>query len=239
MSLVDLISRVSKIFEANSNAALDNAEDPAVMTRQAVRDLKDKLTRALDAEVHLKALVIDKRTNAEKNKAAAADWGHKAEQILDKVDKGQLSQEDGDRLAKEALTQQATAQAAADRYAQEAVTQQATLDGMDKKVKELHDLIDQAQSESEELAAREESAEATKAVGKELSSFGGPDNTKDLLDRMRHKTEQSEHLAMAYTELDNANKSTADEIKEVLGPGAAVGADDALAALKAKRANKQ
>jgi phage shock protein A len=237
MGFSDLIGRIEKIFEADANAGLDKAEDPAIMTRQAVKDLKDKLQRALDAEVHLKALVIDKRSNAEKNKSAADDWGHKAEQILDKVDHQQVSAADGDRLAKEALAQQATAQQAADRYAQEATTQQAVLDGMDKKVKELHDLIDEAQNESEELAAREESAEATGEIGKELSNVG-VDNAHDLLDRMRKKTEDSEHIAQAYSELDNANKSTKDEINQLLGSPGAAGSDDALAALKAKRAPK-
>jgi phage shock protein A len=237
MGLLSLLSRVEKIFEADSNSALDSAEDPAKMTKQAVIDLKAKLQKALDAEVHLKALVIDKRTNAEKNKAAAVDWAHKAEQILDKVDSKQLSAADGDRLAKEALAQQATAQQAADHYAKEAADQQAILDGMDKKVKELHDLIDQAQNQSEELAAREESAEATKDISRELSSVG-VDNTRELLDRMRRKTEESEHMAQAYTELDNANKSTKDEINDLLGSTSVAGADDALAALKAKRAGK-
>ena len=55
---------------------------------------------------------------------------------------------------------------------------------------------------------------------------------------MRHKTEESEHMAQAYTELDNANKSTKDEINALLGPSSAAGTDDALAALKAKRAAK-
>ena len=237
MGLLSLIDRVGKIFEADSNDALDHAEDPSKMTKQAVIDLKEKLQKALEAEVHLKSLVIDKRTNAQKNKAAADDWGHKAEQILDKVDHNQISAEDGDRLAKEALAQQGTAQQAADRYAKEATDQQAILDGMDKKVKELHDLIDQAENQSEELEAREESAEATKDISKELSSVG-VGNTRELLDRMRKKTEESEHMAQAYAELDNANKSTKDEINDLLGSGGAPGADDALAALKAKRSTK-
>jgi phage shock protein A len=237
MGFSDLISRVGKIFEADSNAAIDKAEDPAVMTKQAVKDLKDKLQKALQAEVHLKALVIDKRTNAEKNKAAADDWGHKAEQILDKADHNQITAADGDRLAKEALAQQATAKQAADHYAKEAEAQQAILDGMDKKVKELHDLIDEAQNESEELAAREESAEATSDISRELSSVG-VDNAHELLDRMRRKTEESEHIAQAYSELDKANTSTKDEINQLLGSNATAGTDDALAALKAKRAGK-
>lgn len=237
MSLLNLLGRVEKIFEADSNSALDSAEDPSKMTKQAVIDLKEKLQKAIDAEVHLKALVIDKRTNAEKNKAEAADWAHKAEQILDKVDNKQITPADGDRLAAEALAQQATAQQAADRYAKEAADQQAILDGMDKKVKELHDLIDQAENQSEELAAREESAQATQQISKELTGIG-VDNTKELLDRMRKKTEESEHMAQAYAELDNANKSTKDEINEVLGSSASAGANDALAALKAKRAAK-
>lgn len=237
MSLTSLLGRLEKIFEADTNSALDHAEDPTKMTKQAVIDLREKLQRAVEAEVHLKALVIDKRTNAEKNKAAAEDWGHKAEQILDKVDKGQLSAADGDRLAKEALAQQGTAQEAFERYHKEAEAQQAILDGMDKKVKELHDLIDQAQNQAEELQAREESAEASKEIGKELSNVG-VDNTRELLERMRKKTEESEHMAEAYAELDNANKSTKDEINELLGSSGAAGADDALAALKAKRANK-
>jgi phage shock protein A len=55
---------------------------------------------------------------------------------------------------------------------------------------------------------------------------------------MRKKTEESEHMAQAYAELDNANKSTKDEINDLLGSSSGGGADDALAALKAKRAGK-
>jgi len=236
MGLSNLISRIGKIFEANSNAALDNMEDPTKMTKQAVLDLKQKLERALDAEVKLKALVIGKRTTAQQKKTEADSWGLKATQILDRVDSKQITPEDGDRLAKEALSQQQQAQQLAIRYAQEAADQQKVLDGMDAQVKKLHDMIDDAQNQAEELSARQQSADASKAVNKELSSLG-TNNTKELLDRMRKKTEESEHIAQAYVELDNANKSTKDEINEVLG-SSNPDADNALAALKASRANK-
>ena len=236
MGLFNLLSRVEKIFEANSNDALDHMEDAAKMTKQAVQDLKDKLQKALDAEVKLKTLVIDKRTNAEKKQQEADQWAHKAEQILDRVDSKQISAEDGDRLAKEALSQQKLAQAAADHYKQEAQAQQQVLDGMDAKVRELHDLIDESASQAEELQMREESAEAAKDISKELSNVG-VGNTRELIERMRHKTEESEHMAQAYVELDKANKSTKDEINELLSKTPAAD-DDSLAALKARRANK-
>jgi len=236
MGLSNLISRIGKIFEANSNAALDNMEDPTKMTKQAVLDLKQKLQKALEAEVQLKALVIGKRTKAQQKKDEADMWGHKAEQILDRVESKQITEADGDRLATEALAQQQAAQKLAIQYAQESVDQQKILDGMDAQVKKLHDMMDGAENQAEELSARQQSADAEKAIGKELSSMG-TNNTKELLDRMRKKTEESEHIAQAYVELDKANKSTKDEIDDVLG-ASNPSANNALAALKAARANK-
>lgn len=236
MGISNLIGRLGKIFEANSNAALDDMEDPTRMTKQAVIDLKEKLQKALDAEVKLKALVIDKRTNAQKKKTEAESWGHKAEQILDRVDSKQITPEDGDRLAKEALAQQTDAQQAYERYSKESEEQQRVLDVMDTKVKEMHDLIDKSESQAQELEMRQQSADAQKDISRELTSVG-VNNTRELIDRMRRKTEESENMAQAYVELDQSNKSTKDEIDEVLGKTNVV-ADDALAALKAKRASK-
>ena len=236
MGISSLIGRLGKIFEANSNDALDHMEDPTKMTKQAVIDLKAKLQTALDAEVKLKALVIDKRTNAQKKKAEAESWGHKAEQILDRVDAKAISQEDGDRLAKEALAQQTEAQQAYEKYDKESQDQQKVLDAMDKKVKEMHDLIDKAENQAQELEMRQQSADAERDISRELTGIG-VNNTKELLERMQRKTVESENMAQAYIELDQSNKSTKDEIDEVLGK-TNIGADDALAALKAKRGNK-
>ena len=185
---MSLISRVTGIFKAEANHAVDQAENPVLMTEQAIRDLEENYKKAVNAEVQLKTIVIEKRTTSEKKQNEANEWGHKANLLLDKVATKELSEADAYRLAGEALSKQTEAQTLADKYKADADAQQKSLDGVNSKVVELKTLIDETKAHLEDLKARETTAEVSVEVNKQLSDLDGLDNTKALLKRMEEKT---------------------------------------------------
>lgn len=235
MGWLNIFKRVNKVAEAKANTAVDTIEDPVQMTEQAIRDLREKLQKALNAEVKLKALVIEKRSNSEKDKDAASAWEDKANKVLDRVGSGpgQIPQDKADELAGEALNKQKECTERSVRFALEADNQQKVLDGVDSKVKELRTLIQTTEEHLTEIRSRQLTAEVSRDVNKELTSIG-IDNTKELIARMERKVSSTEFEAQAYGQLEDDNKTAADEIDEVLKT-AAPSASDALAALKAKR----
>jgi phage shock protein A len=228
-----LFQRIFKIGEAKANKAVDALENPVEMTQQAIRDLKKKLQSGLEAEAQLKALVIGMRTDEQKSRNEAAVWEERANALLDKAEKGEIPQTDGDRLAGEALNKQKALMDLANRKHAQADAQEQSLNGVDDKIKELRDLIKETEEHLTELTARAKTAEASKAINKELTSFG-LDNTKALIDRMELKVSADENLAQAYGSLEEHNADTETEIKKILSSSTPSGSD-ALQALKAKR----
>lgn len=88
--------RIRRVFAANINALLDKAEDPELVLKQTIEDMRDEFARTkgyvAEAMVQLKRLEKD----AEKHEKSAAGYLVKAKQLL-------ASGEANEFLAKEAL----------------------------------------------------------------------------------------------------------------------------------------
>ena len=95
--------RLFKIGEANTNSAIDKLENPIAMTEQGIRDLKDDLSKAIEALAKVKALSIRTKTEAEEFEEKAKDYENKALLLLQKAEKGEIKPADADRLATEVL----------------------------------------------------------------------------------------------------------------------------------------
>jgi phage shock protein A len=228
-----VFQRLFKIGEAKANVAVDALENPVEMTQQAIRDLKKKLSAGLEAEAQLKAMIIGMRSDAQKSRNEADVWEQRANALLDKAEKQEISQQDGDRLAGEALAKQKALVDLAGRKTVQADSSDQSLKGVDDKIKDLRNLIAETEEHLTELTARAKTAEASKAINKELTSIG-VDNTKALIQRMEAKVSKDENLAQAYGSLEDGNADTETEIKKILSSSPA-STSDSLAALKAKR----
>jgi phage shock protein A len=228
-----VFQRLFKIGEAKANVAVDALENPVEMTQQAIRDLKKKLQAGLEAEAQLKAMIIGLRTDEQKSRDEATVWEQRANALLDKAEKQEITQADADRLAAEALTKQKALLDLADRKHAQADSSDQSLSGVDAKIRELRNMITETEENLTELTARAKTAEASKAINKELTSVG-LDNTKALLQRMEQKVSKDENLAAAYGSLEDNNVDTETEIKKILSSSPS-SSNDALAALKAKR----
>lgn len=133
MGLTNLLRRLGIVAEAKANAAIDQIEDPVEMTKQGIRMMSETHQRAVEAEVKLKALIIQRRSDAEKATAEAKTWENKANKILDKIENKSLNEDEGNRLAAEALKQQQTQEALVKKATSEADFNQKSLDAVDKK----------------------------------------------------------------------------------------------------------
>jgi len=235
---MSIFQRLKTIFVADTNAALDKAENPEIMEQQALRDLNDKLNKGVQAEVQLKSLIIEKQRLIAQHEDEAKNWGDKANKLLDQVSNGSLSQEDADKFASEALDEQSKAQHVADTLKTEVEAQQSSLNSLNEKVTGLKTDIESLQSKLSEVKSRETTAKATLEINKQLSDLGSADDTHALITRMEEKVSHIENEASAYDALKNENKTDKQKIDEILAKASKPSSSDALAALKKARESK-
>ena len=233
---MQLLSRLKTLFLADANAAVDAAEDPAVMEAQAIRDLEDQLDKGVKAEVSLKTLVIEKQTKGTSKQKEADEWANKANTFLDQVSTGALSQEDADKYAGEALAEQQTAQHEADTAKAEAEELQKRLATLEEKVKSLKADIENLKNHISDVKSREQTAKAELGINQQMADFGKVNSAHELVNRMEEKVSHIENESKAVSALQDENKTEKQKMEEVLANAKKVSPSDALAALKSKRA---
>lgn len=233
---MNIFKRLFKIGSAEANSLVDKLEDPIKMTEQGIRDLKEDLSKALQAMAEVKALAIRAKNDANTHTERANEYERKAMLLLKKAESGEISPEEADRLASECLVQkdQNMASAAACKSDQEKF--EASVSKLDGNIKHLKSNIQKFEVELKTLRARSKVSEATSNINKQLADIDSS-STVSMLERMKEKVAQQEALAESYGEIANENKSVDDEIDKAIGSGSAqVKASDSLAALKAKMA---
>ena len=104
-----LFKRIFKIGQAEAHSAIDQLENPIKLTEQGIRDMKEDLDKALKALAEVKAMAIRARNEGETARDMSKDYEQKAMIILSRVEKGELSAEEGDRIARQALVKKAEA----------------------------------------------------------------------------------------------------------------------------------
>ena len=109
--MTGVFQRLFKIGQSQAHAALDSLEDPIRMTEQGLRDLKKDLQASMASLAEVKAIAIRLKKEAEDNKGRAAEYERKAMLLLQKMQKGELSQDEADRLALEVLKRKEDASA--------------------------------------------------------------------------------------------------------------------------------
>lgn len=229
---MNILKRLMKIGQAEVHNAIDKAEDPIVMSEQAIRDLRGDLDRSLEALAQVKAMSIRARNEAEEYTGKAEDYGQKAMMLLIKAKSGDMPAPDADRLAKEALIKKAEAEGQVKRSLDEKDKFEVSVAQMEANITTLKQHISKWENELKTLRARVKVADATKDLNKQLSQMDSS-GTVSTLERMRDKVVQKEALAEAYGEMANTSKSIDAEIDKAIDLRG-VKADTELAALKQK-----
>jgi phage shock protein A len=212
-----VINRLSNIFKAKVNTAIDDIENPIELLDQKVRDMDKTLNDAKVASAQILGNVHETERKLEKAKVDSKDFDEKVKLAV-KVG--------NDDLAKRALAKKLEAyksvQSLTTSY-QEASTKAQAIKA---KLRELEEEIQKTRTYRDEAAARYSNAEASKQVNEVLANVNAGTN-KINLDDIERKIEKKEALAEGLGDLQDDN--SLDKEFEKLGE---TSLDDELAKYK-------
>ena len=227
---MNIFKRLFNVSKAEAHSVVDKMEDPIKMTEQGIRDMKKDLTQALEGLAQVKAMLIRSQNEKTQFETKVKDYQNKAMLILQKTQKGGLSSEDGDRLAKEALVKKEENQEHANRTTADVASFSKSVSQLEGNVNSLRTNISKWENELKTLKARVKVANATKNLTKQMASIDSS-STVNMLEKMKEKVSQEEALADAYGDIASESKSIDDEIDKALD-GKTASAESDLDALK-------
>lgn len=220
---MSIFARMGTLLKANINDVISRAEDPEKILNQLILDMKEQL---INAKKQVAVAIADekrlkKQYDAEAQKAA--EWEKKA---MLAVRAGR------DDLAKEALSRKQEHGELASEFEQQWQAQKAAADKLRDSLRMLNSKIEEANRKKNLLVARKKRAEAQKTIQETMSGLNDT-SAFDTFGRMADKIEQMEAEAEASAEL--AEGFSGDDLASKFEDlEADHGADEALAALKAK-----
>lgn len=216
-----IFGRISDIFKANINDALDKAEDPAKMIKLMVVEMQESISKATSGLATAMAQEKKLERDYKKHSQAAQQWEQKAMQALS------AGNED---LARKALAKKAESDGQANQY--KAMFDQAasTTGKLRSQVDMLKSKLSEAKMKESTLLARQEAAKAQKQIAKDVGSLDFSSSFAKF-DKFEEKILKQEAEAEAFSELSAGDTSLNDDFK-MLEQNSAV--DDDLARLRAK-----
>lgn len=220
-----ILSRFGEIMEANINALLDKAEDPAKMIDQYMRQAQEDLAEVKKETAQVMAEEKRCKRNLDDADAEVRRYQGMAEKAV-------LAGNDDD--ARELLSRK---QAAEQTLASARKTYEQAKANADK-MKQMHDTLAERVST---LQARKANVKATLAVAKTQErmaqagdAMSGANGAMAAFDRMEEKAQQRLDAAEASAELSGTTDPAGDSLEAKYGSGGTTDVDDELAALKAR-----
>lgn len=219
-----IFSRITTLFKAEANAAIDKMEDPEKVLNQSIRDMQEQLNKS-KAQV-AESIAFEKRLKMqyEKALAEAKTWEERA---MKAVNAGR------DDLAVEALNRQKEAEGQAAQFHSQWDEQKKACDAIKAKLKMMNDKIEESKRKKALLVAQARRAEASKTIHNTLA---GMDDGAAFatFERMAEKVQTLEAEAQASEELAGSDFSGDSLENQINNLQTSTASNDALAALKAK-----
>ncbi|MBT0549932.1 PspA/IM30 family protein [Riemerella anatipestifer] len=232
---MNILKRLFRIGNAETHAAIDKLEDPIKMTEQGIREMKDQLSKSIDALAQVKALAIRRKNEQTALESQAEEYQSKAIILVQKGMKEEMPTEEADRLAKEALKKKELSLADSKIAETDRKKLESDVEKMQANINTLKSNIAKWESELKTLKARVQVSQVTKDINQKMSQLSN-DSTIGMLEKMKEKVLQQEAVADAYGEIANASKSIDEEINQAADTSNAK-AETALAALKEQLKN--
>jgi phage shock protein A len=186
-----VFTRISNIFKAKVNNALDEVENPIELLDQKLRDMEDQLSKAKlnSAQIIGNAHEIKKRLDtAEKE---VQDYEEKVKLALSK---------NNEDLAKRALQRKLEADKKVTSLKESYEAAKSQADTIKKNLAALEEEISKTRQYRDEAAARYSTAEASQKVNEILANVQTKTNTIQL-DAIERKIQRKESLATGLGEL--------------------------------------
>jgi len=205
MAKQSILGRISQLAKANINALLDQAEDPALMLDQMVRDYTNSIAEAESAVAQTIGNLRLVEQDYEEDVAAANDWGRKALAASSKADElraggNTVDADKFDNLAKVALGKQFQAEKEA-KDAQPTITSQTlVVDKLKSGLDSMRGKLGELTSKRDELIARSKTVDAQRQVQEAIGSIDMLDPTSEI-SRFEDKIRREEAKVLGQQEL--------------------------------------
>jgi len=218
-----IFSRISTLFKANVNYALDKAEEPEKILNQLLIDMNQQL---VEAKQKVAASIADEKRLYKEHTASAEQaqqWEQKATLAV---------QKERDDLAREALSRRNEYQGLATEYKVQWEKQKQAVEQLKVHLRDLQRRIEEANRKKNLLIARQKRAKAQKLIHETMASMqdSGAFNTFERMERKVDDMEARADAAAEMADLDETKKLE-DEFAKL---ETKTTVDDDLAALKAK-----
>lgn len=227
---MNIFKRIFRIGQAEIHSVVEKMEDPIKMTEQGIREMRDDLNQSLEAYAKVKAMAIRTQNNINSKKKESEEYENKAILLLEKANRNEITSDQAEDLAKEALSLKKQLNEEVIELEQQVVIHEKSANEVHKNVEILKFNINKWENELATLKARVKVANATKVVNKQMAKIDS-NSTISMLERMKEKVEEDEALAQAYGDLAKTSKTADDQINETL-KGDLI--ENELAALKLK-----
>jgi phage shock protein A len=189
-----LIDRILRVFRANLNSLIGQAEDPEKILEQAVEDMQQDLIQLRQAVAQ--AIATQKRTERQASQAetTAQEWYNRAQLALSNGD---------DNLAREALTRRKSYQETAKAMRDQLVQQSSVVSKLKENMRTLESKISEAKTKKDLYIARARSAQASQKINEMLGNMG-TGTALSAFERMEEKVMQLEAQSEAIAELGSS-----------------------------------
>jgi len=232
---MNIFKRIFRIGQAEIHSVVEKMEEPIKMTEQGIREMREDLNQALEAYAKVKAMAIRTQNSVNSKRKEAEDYENKAVLLLEKANREEISVEQAESLAKEALIIKKRLLEEITELEYQVTVHEKSAEEVQKNTEVLKFNINKWENELTTLKARVRVANATKMVNKQMAKIDS-NSTVSMLERMKNKVEEDEALAQAYGSMANNTKTIDDEINETL-KGDLI--ENELEALKQKIKNKE
>lgn len=186
-----ILDRLSRLVRANVNDMIDEAEDPAKMIDQILRDMQGSMTTARAQVASMIAQEKELEADLTETRQLSGEWAAKAQRA---VGSGK------DDLAREALRRKRDSDQNAAVYDQQLQVQSQAVDKLKDQLRQLEAKYQSTLSHRDALVARQRRAHAQREVAQSLTVLAPLDASSEL-DRMERKIRGTEAQAMAAIEV--------------------------------------
>jgi phage shock protein A len=214
-----IFSRFADIVNANLNAILDKAEDPAKMIRLIIQEMEDTLVEVRTTSARTIAEKKDLNRKIQRLRDEAESWQQKAELALSK------ERED---LAKAALVERKQAQEMVDEMEKQLQSVEDSLNQLNTEIGQLQEKLQDAKARQSALLMRHKTASSRLKVREKLYSS----DVDDAMERFESFERKLDNLEANVDAQSLGRKKTLAE--EIDGLEEDEKLDAELAELKAK-----
>lgn len=199
-----VFKRISNIFRAKVNNAIDNMENPIDLLDQKIRDMEESLNTAKLSSAQILGNVHEIEKKMEAAQKESKDFDEKVKLALSKGN---------EELAKKALEKKLEADKNYNNLKASYEEARAKADAVKAKLRDLEEEIEETRRYRDEAAARYNNAEASGKVNEILANVDTKNN-KINLDDIERKIQKKEAYADGLGEL-KTDTSLEDEFKKL------------------------